>query len=259
METGMRRIFITGSSDGLGLGAGRLLAQQGHRVVLHARNENKAHEVKAKLPSCEAVVIGDVSTIAGMHTVADQVNALGPFDAVIHNVAIGAYEDRVLTADGITQIFAINVVAPYVLTASTEQPERLIYLSSDMHAGGDESLDDPQWQTRAWDSYQAYSDTKLFDLVLSMYLARRWPHVLVNALNPGWIPTRLGGKNAPGTLLEGSTTQAWLAVSEEPSAKVSGAYFYQQEQHAFKRAASRPNVQECLKEYLEHITQIRLS
>jgi NAD(P)-dependent dehydrogenase (short-subunit alcohol dehydrogenase family) len=254
----MHRIFITGSSDGLGFLAGKLLLDQGHSVILHARNDTKAHELKARLPACEAVVTGDVSTITGMKSVAEQVNALGQFDAVIHNVALGAYEDRVLTSDGITELFAVNVVAPYVLTAMIEPPKRLIYLSSDMHAGGAENLDDPQWKTRVWNSSQAYSDTKLHDLVLSMYLARRWPHVLVNALDPGWVPTRLGGKNAPGNLLEGATTQVWLAVSEEPSAKVSGTYFYHQKSHPFKRSASRPEVQEPLVEYLAQLTQITL-
>ena len=251
-------VFITGSSDGLGFLAGKALAEQGHSVVLHARNEAKAREVKGKLPGCEAVVIGDVSTMAAMKSVADQVNALGRFDAVIHNVAIGTNEERVVTADGITQIFAVNVVAPYVLTALISQPDRLIYLSSDMHEGGSESLDDPQWERRAWNSHQAYSDTKLHDLTLSLYLARRWPQVLVNAVNPGWVQTRMGGRNAPGNALDGAMTQAWLAVSEDPSAKVSGFYFHHQEQHAFKRSASRAEVQERLIEYLEQITRIKL-
>ncbi|MDB6025029.1 MAG: putative oxidoreductase [Verrucomicrobiales bacterium] len=255
----MPRIFITGSSDGLGFLAGKLLLEQGHSVVLHARNDTRAREVKARLPGCEAVVTGDVTTMAEMKSVADQVNALGSFDSVIHNVAIGAYEDRVMTADGITQIFAVNVVTPYVLTALIKQPKRLVYLSSDMHAGGsDEDLQDPQWEARPWNSSQAYSETKFHDLALSMHLGRRWPHVLVNALDPGWVPTRLGGRDAPGNVLEGATTQAWLAVSDEPSAMVSGFYFYHQKPQDFKRSASRPEVQERLVQYLERITHVRL-
>jgi NAD(P)-dependent dehydrogenase (short-subunit alcohol dehydrogenase family) len=254
----MRRIFITGSSDGLGFLAGKLLIEQGHRVVLHARDETKARALKARLPGCDAVVIGDVSTLDEMKSVAGQVNALGQFDAVIHNVAVGTHEQRVLTSDGITQMFAVNVVAPYVLTALIDQPDRLIYLSSDMHAGGDARLDDPQWERRSWNSHQAYSDTKLDDLTLSMFLARRWRHVLANAVNPGWVRTRMGGRNAPGDALEGATTQAWLAVSEDPAAKVSGRYFQHLAPQPFNRAASRPDVQERLVEYLERLTGIRL-
>jgi NAD(P)-dependent dehydrogenase (short-subunit alcohol dehydrogenase family) len=252
------RVFITGSSDGLGFFAGKSLLEQGHSVILHARNAAKADALKGKLPSCDAVVVGDVSTIAAMKSVAEQVNALGPFDSVIHNVALGAYEDRVMTDDGITQLFAVNVVAPYIFTALIEQPKRLIYLSSDMHASGDASLDDLQWEARKWSGYQAYSDTKFHDLVLSVYVARRWPNALVNALNPGWIPTRLGGADAPGNIEDGIRTQVWLAVSEEPSAKVSGTYFDHHRPRAYKRAASDPEVQQRLIDYLENLTQIRL-
>jgi NAD(P)-dependent dehydrogenase (short-subunit alcohol dehydrogenase family) len=255
----MPRVFITGSADGLGLRAGEMLAEQGHRVVLHARNDARTAELKTRFPGCEAVVVGDVSTIAETMSVAQQVNVLGRFDAVIHNVAIGTAERRVVTSDGMTEIFAVNVVAPYLLTALIAPPQRLIYLSSDMHAGGDdEQLRDPQWESRPWNGSQAYSDTKLHDLTLSMLVARRWTHVLVNAVNPGWVATRMGGRHAPGTITEGAATQAWLAVSDEPAAKVTGCYFYHRSPRTFKRSAARPEVQERLIEYLEGITQVRL-
>jgi NAD(P)-dependent dehydrogenase (short-subunit alcohol dehydrogenase family) len=252
------RIFITGSSDGLGFHAGKLLLEHGHHVVLHARNDVKARELKARLPACDSVVVGDVSTIDAMKSVAAQANACGPFDTVIHNVALGAYEDRILTVDGITQLFAVNVVAPYVLTALMDRPKRLVYLSSDMHAGGSDCIDDLQWENRPWDGYQAYSDTKLHDLVLSMYLARRWPDVLVNALNPGWIRTRLGGDNAPGNLSYGTKTQIWLAVSLDPDANVSGHYFDNKTRRACRQSATQPEVQERLIAYLEELTHIKL-
>lgn len=255
----MRRIFITGSSDGLGFLAGKLLAEQGHHVVLHARNEKKAGDLKAKLPGCEAVVVGDVSLIAEMKSVAHQVNALGKFDAVIHNVALGTNENRVVTADGLMQIFAVNVVAPYVLTALMTRPDRLIYMSSEMHQSGQEDhLQDPQWDERTWSSSQAYSDTKLYDLMLALYCARHWPQVLSNAVNPGWVPTRMGGTGAPDNLLEGAETQAWLAVSDEPAAKVSGVYFHHKKQRPFKRSASEPELQNRLVGYLERITQLKI-
>jgi NAD(P)-dependent dehydrogenase (short-subunit alcohol dehydrogenase family) len=86
----MAKILVTGSSGGLGLMTGRLLAEEGHRVVLHARSEARAEAVRAALPQAEAVVVGDLSTLAAMRDVADQANGQGRFDAVIHNVAIGA-------------------------------------------------------------------------------------------------------------------------------------------------------------------------
>ena len=252
------RILITGSSDGLGFLAGQLLADEGHGVVLHARDDIKARALKAKLPRCEDVVVGDVSTLAAMQSIAAQANTLGRFDAVIHNVALGTHEDRVVTADGLTQIFAVNVVAPYVLTALMEHAARLIYLCSDMHTSGDESLDDPQWESRRWNGSQAYSDTKLHDLTLAMFVAGRRPDAFVNAVTPGWVPTRMGGPNAPEKLIDGATTQAWLAVSDEPSAKVTGKYFYHRKPRPFNRAAARPENQQRLIDYLERITKIRL-
>jgi NAD(P)-dependent dehydrogenase (short-subunit alcohol dehydrogenase family) len=119
----MARVFITGSADGLGLLAGRLLADQGHKVTLHARDEARAEETGRALPSAEAVVTGDLSTIAGTGQVAAAAAASGPYDAVIHNAGIGYRERRrVETADGLEHVFAVNVLAPYLLTALMPAP-----------------------------------------------------------------------------------------------------------------------------------------
>ena len=91
----MARIFITGSSDGLGLMAARFLVDQGHEVVLHGRNEGRSREALAAAAGARGVVSGDLSTIAGARTLADEVNKLGRFDAVIHNAGIGYRERRV--------------------------------------------------------------------------------------------------------------------------------------------------------------------
>lgn len=163
----MARVFITGSSDGLGLMAAQLLAGQGHGVTLHGRNDARAADARASLPSAEAVVVGDLSSIAGMRRVAEQVNALGRYDAVIHNAGVGYREPRVATADGLEHVFAINVLAPYLLTALITAPNRLVYLGSGMHRGGIPSLDDPQWVKRPWNGAQAYSDRRGHAVVAS--------------------------------------------------------------------------------------------
>jgi NAD(P)-dependent dehydrogenase (short-subunit alcohol dehydrogenase family) len=225
----MSRVFVTGSSEGLGLLAGQLLNEQGHLVTLHARDDARAADAQAALPGCEGVVIGDVSRLDHMRRVAEQANASGPFDAVIHNVGIGYQEPRrTETPDGVELVFAVNVLAPYVLTALMRRPRRLVYLSSGMHRGGTPELSDPQWTKRRWNGAQAYSDSKLWDVVLAFAIARRWPDVLANALEPGWVPTRMGGRGAPDDLSQGAVTQAWLAVSNDPEATVSGEYFYHQ-------------------------------
>ena len=134
----MARIFITGSADGLGRMAAELLVEQGHRVVLHARSQARADETKRNVPEAEAVVIGDLGTIAQTRKVAEQVNALGALDAVIHNAAVGYKEPkRIETEDGLSHVFAVNTIAPYILTALIAKPKRLVYLSSMLHQNGD--------------------------------------------------------------------------------------------------------------------------
>jgi NAD(P)-dependent dehydrogenase (short-subunit alcohol dehydrogenase family) len=222
----MARVFITGSADGLGLMAGQLLADQGHRVVLHARNDARAADAKKAGPKVEAVVAGDLTTIAATKEVAKQVNALGRFDAVIHNAAVGYREGHRTTSDGLPHVFAINTLAPYILTALIERPNRLVYLSSGMHDRADAHLDDILWRKRRWDGSSAYAESKLYDVMLAFAVARLWPNVLSNALTPGWVPTKMGGAGAPDDINQGHLTQAWLAVSDEPAARTTGDYFY---------------------------------
>lgn len=254
------RVFITGSSDGLGLLAGRMLAEQGHDVVLHARNAKRADAARSALPASGAVVVGDVASIASIRAVAEQVNALGRFDAVIHNVGIGDREPRrVVTVDGLSRVFAVNVVAPYLLTALIEHPDRLVYLSSGMHTGGDAGLDDPQWEKRRWNGSQAYSDSKLHDLILAMAVARCWPDVVVNAVDPGWVPTRMGGAGAPDDLSKGALTQAWLAVSDDPDARVTGRYLHHQKPSPMNPVAMRHDAQDRLMGYLRRLTGVAIS
>jgi NAD(P)-dependent dehydrogenase (short-subunit alcohol dehydrogenase family) len=223
----MSRIFISGSSEGLGLMAGQLLVEQGHQVVLHARNAARAADARRELPGAEAVVEGDVASIAGARQVAEWANKLGRFDAVIHNVGVGYREPRrIATVDGLPHVFAINVMAPYVLTALMERPVRLIYLSSGMHHQVDAHLDDALWEKRPWDGSEAYAESKLYDVLLAFAVARRWPEVIATALEPGWVPTRMGGHGAPDDMDQAHRTQAWLAASKDPKARASGRYFY---------------------------------
>jgi NAD(P)-dependent dehydrogenase (short-subunit alcohol dehydrogenase family) len=251
----MARIFVTGSSEGLGLMAGQLLAKDGHRVTLHARNDARAADARRALPAAEAVVVGDVSSIAETRRVAAAVNELGRYDAVIHNVGVGYREPRrVETEDGLAHVFAINVLAPYLLTALIAPPGRLVYLSSGMHTGGDPSLEDPQWKGRRWNGTQAYSDSKLFDAVLAFAVARHWPQVFSNALEPGWVPTKMGGRSAPDALALGAVTQAWLAVSDDAAARVSGQYFYHKKPRSVDPAARRADAQDELLAYCAGLT-----
>jgi NAD(P)-dependent dehydrogenase (short-subunit alcohol dehydrogenase family) len=243
----MARVFITGSSDGLGLMAAQLLIEQGHGVVLHARNEARADDVNNLVPQAEAIVVGDLSSMSQTRSVAEQVNRLGRFDAVIHNAGVGYREPRRDdTEDGLPRVFAVNTLAPYMLTALIEKPHRLIYLSSGMHHGAHLNLNDLTWTKRRWNGAQAYAESKLHDVLLAFAIARRWPAVLSNALEPGWVPTKMGGAGAPDDMDEAHRTQVWLAVSEDPAALVTGEYFYHLRQRAADPAARDEKQQEAL-------------
>lgn len=223
----MARVFITGSSDGLGRMAAQLLLERGHKVVLHARNEQRGKQAMTAAQGAEAVVTGDLASIEQTLAVADRVNRLGVFDAVIHNAAVGYQEpERIPTEDGLSHVFAVNTLAPYILTALIKRPKRLVYLSSGLHRSGDTSLQDLAWKNRPWRGQQAYADTKLHDTLLAFAVARLWPDVLSNAVEPGWVATKMGGPSAPDDLDQGHRTQVWLAASEDHAAMVTGDYFY---------------------------------
>lgn len=243
----MARVLVTGSADGLGQLAARLMVDDGHDVVLHARDDTRARDALAGTPGARGVVIGDLASIEQTRGVAEQANSVGPFDAVIHNAGVGYRERRrIVTEDGLAHVFAINVLAPYLLTALITPPRRLVYLSSGMHSGGDPDVGDLQWEARRWNGAQAYSDSKLFDLVLAFAVARRWPRVLSNAVEPGWVPTKMGGAGAPDDIRKAPVTQVWLATSDDPAATVTGRYFYHQRPRATHPAASDRTVQENL-------------
>ncbi len=251
----MARVFITGSSDGIGLGCGQLLRRQGHEVVLHARNAARAADTRAAMGDDVQVVIGDLASMAQTRSVADQVNVLGRMDAVIHNAGIGYREpERIETADGLSHVFAINVMAPYLLTALMARPGRLVYVSSRVTQDADVQLIDPQWVSRPWHGQQAYSDSKLFDDMLAFGVARRWPDVLCNSASPGYVPTKLGGPDARDDLSAGPVTPTWLAVSSDPAVLVTGTYFrYQRAAQTHPSAYSERN-QDRLIDYLAKIT-----
>jgi len=256
------RVFITGSSDGLGLMAGRLLAGQGHAVVLHARNKSRADDVLSagEGPRAAGVVVGDLSHLAGIRQVAEQADAAGPFDAVIHNAGVGHRDQphRVATEDGLSLVFAVNVLAPYLLTALMDRPARLVYLSSGLHRDADASLEDAQWERRPWSGFEAYSESKLLDVTLAFALARRWPDVLVNGVEPGWVATRMGGASAPDDLSLAPVTQAWLAVSDDRAATGTGGYFFHQRPREVHPATRDTGFQEELLEYCARLSGAEL-
>ena len=188
-------MFITGSADGLGRMAAEALLEQGHDVVVHVRNTERLTAVSELVDGGAAAVVGDLSDLEETRDVAGQVNRLGRMDAVIHNAGVIRGPE----------VLPVNVVAPYLLTALVDRPQRLIYLSSGMHRGGRASLNGMDWSGQRRTG--SYSDSKLFVTTLAITVARIWPDVLSNAVDPGWVPTKMGGRGAPDDLRLGHLTQ----------------------------------------------------
>lgn len=217
----MVRVFITGSSDGIGQAAAKLLADQGHQVTLHARNADRAATARAAVPKAQGVLTGDLSSIAETKKLAQDANAAGPFDAIVHNAGIGygSTSSKEITADNISAVFAVNTLAPYILTCLMDRPtSRLLFMSSDSHYGGDESL-------RNAPKSHSYGDSKLQDVMLANAFARRWSDIQVVSMHPGWVRTKMGGMAAPGGVDKSAKALANWAAGEGPLAKLrSGAF-----------------------------------
>jgi NAD(P)-dependent dehydrogenase (short-subunit alcohol dehydrogenase family) len=252
------RIFITGSTDGLGRAAASVLMGAAHDVVLHARTIERAAALGDLAPDAAGVVIGDLASAAETRELADQVNDIGRMDAVIHNAGVFLEPSRSATAEGHAKTLAVNTLAPYMLTALIDRPDRLVYLSSGLHHAGARSLTDIDWTGRRWNAAQAYSDSKLQVTALAFTVARAWPDVLSNAVDPGWVPTKMGGPTATDDLELGYLTQTWLAVSNDAAATVSGGYWYHRRRQEPAAEARDKAFQDQLMDRLAALTGVAL-
>lgn len=237
----MAKILITGSADGLGQLAAKELVKQGHEVVLHARNEKRGQEALTQAPGAIDVLIADLADMEATKALAEKANALGTFDAVIHNAGVYRTDAQ--------QLLQVNTLAPYILTALMHRPKRLIHLSSGMHLSGR-----PEWTNSP-----SYSDTKLHVLMQAKALARKWPGVYANAVDPGWVPTKMGGAGAPDDLEQGYRTQVWLAVSNDTGALVGGQYFHHLRQARYNRSADDIRLQDELLAQCARLTGVKLA
>lgn len=255
----MARIFITGSTRGIGAETARQLIDLGHDVVLHARDDARAADAVAQLPGAAGVAVGALDSLAATTSLAADAVALGPYDVVIHNAGIGGgVPARTTTADGLETIFHVNVVAPYLLTALMPIPARLVYLTSGLEADGTWEPDDLQWTRRAWRGMKAYSDSKLHDLMLAVEVAALHPESIVNGVDPGWIKTAMGGPQAPDPVELGAETQVWLATSDEPLATASGRYVKRREVHPPNPVVGDPEARAALLAELARLTGVTL-
>ena len=212
---------------------------------MHARSTDRLTAVSDLVDRGAGSVVGDLASLEETRGVADQVNALGHMDAVIHNA--GVVRGR--------HVLPVNVVAPYLLTVLVERPQRLVFLSSGMHRSGRPNLVGMDWSGER--TTGSYSDSKLFVTTLAFAVARLWTDVLSNAVDPGWVPTRMGGASAPDDLRLGHLTQEWLATSDDPDARTSGGYWYHEHRNDPAPSAGDESFQDELLETLARFTGTR--
>ncbi|CAG7645267.1 SDR family NAD(P)-dependent oxidoreductase [Actinacidiphila bryophytorum] len=213
----MSRILVTGSADGLGRAAAETLLSAGHDVVVHARSRRRSASLRPLVDRGADLVVGDFTERDDVRAVAAELNAAKPLDAVIHNAGVWRGRD----------VMPVNIVAPYLLTALLPAPRRLVYVTSGSHYDGRPSLAGVDWQGRGAGSY---ADSKLYVTALAAAMGRLRPGVLSNAVDPGWVPTKMGGPYATDDLELGHRTQEWLAVSDDPEAQAEGGYWYHRRQ-----------------------------
>lgn len=274
----MARFFITGSSDGLGLLTAQRLVAAGYRLVLHARNTQRAAETKMACPGAEAVLVADLTSIEETKQLAAEANAMCEKDAgrnseawdeddgyaaVIHNAGVYSAMEGVPGKSGLPSLFSVNVLAPYVLTClmaatrSSNPPKRLIYVSSGLHRSGSSAALRPGRLEHC-----SYSDSKLADVMLAKAFARRLqkPEDLVcSSVDPGWVPTKMGGRSAPGDIDAAVDTYVMLALGEGDAAKApSGAYFYDSKVARSAKAAEDAGAQVALLEELQRISGVSI-
>lgn len=256
----MARVLVTGSAQGIGAETARQLIAQGHDVVLHARNSARAAAAREAVSGQADVVIGELTSVAQTTHLAAAAAATGPFDAIIHNAGIGGgAPQRVLTEDGLEQIFQVNVVAPYVLSALIPLAPRMVYLTSGLESDGVWVPEDLQWASRQWHGMQAYSDSKMHVSMLAFELASRNPELAINVVDPGWIKTQMGGPNAVDEVETGAATQVWLATSADPAATGTGRYWKHLAELTPNPVTQDPAARAVLLAELERLTGVGLT
>lgn len=246
----MARIFITGSSDGLGSLAAKALVNRGHQVTLHARNAQRAKDAENACPGAEGVLVADLSSTEATKNLAQELNDKGPWDAIIHNAGVMRVPSSSTGPEGLPTLFATNTLAPYVLTCLVKQPKRLVFLSSGMHQGGDESLKNLK--------SCGYSDSKLHNTMMAFAFAKRFPNVAVSSVDPGWVQTKMGGAGASDDINASVDNYVMLAEGTGEAEGKTGVHWYHSRPRSFKKAAGDEQLQDKLLKELESISGVSI-
>jgi len=240
----MARIFITGSSDGLGSRAANALVQRGHKVTVHGRNTQRASDAQKACPGAEGALTADLSSTEATKTLAKELNAKGPWDAIIHNAGVMGVPSSSKGPEGLPTLFATNTLAPYMLTCLVKPPKRLVFLSSQLHQGGDSSLREIQ--------RCGYGDSKLHNTMMAFAFASKLEGVEVSSLDPGWVQTKMGGAGASDDINAAVDTYVMLAEGGVES----GKHWYHCKERSYQKHAASEEKQEKLLSELEGISGV---
>jgi NAD(P)-dependent dehydrogenase (short-subunit alcohol dehydrogenase family) len=244
------QILITGGTNGIGLAAAQMLAARGANVAIVGRNEGRTQAAAARIRAVAAAgvavgtFIADLSTQAAVRKLAAEVRSRYPRLDILVNNAGAMYTTRQLTADGIEQTWAVNHLAPFLLTTllldrlEASAPARIITTASDAHRGAQLPFEDLNAE-HSYRGFGRYGQTKLANILFTLELARRLEGsgVTANCFHPGLVASGFNRNN--GLLMslamtvlapvsrsseKGAETLVWLATSPQV-AQTSGAYF----------------------------------
>jgi NAD(P)-dependent dehydrogenase (short-subunit alcohol dehydrogenase family) len=188
---------------------------RGKSLLIHARSRDRGRPALEQLGGETTLVTGDLAQLDQVHRLADQIHANGPVDALVHNAGVWVRGNTPrTTADGLETTFAVNVLAPHLLTSllAAELRGRLLWLGSSSANFG---RPDPATLGRPQQPSQAYSDSKACDVALALAWGRRLPRVASAAVDPGWVKTKLASAGAPGDVTSSADTLAYCCTEAD--------------------------------------------
>jgi NAD(P)-dependent dehydrogenase (short-subunit alcohol dehydrogenase family) len=267
-----KTILVTGSTDGIGKATAKALASQGHRVLLHGRDREKGRAVLREIGKVAETAsldlfTADLSSLGGVQGLADQIrDRYERLDVLVNNAGVYMSE-RVLTRDGLETTFAVNLVAPFLLShlllplLEGGAPARIVNVASSAHFDAHTlDWDDLQGE-KQYGGWKAYALSKLGVVLFTHSLARRLDsgQVTVNCLHPGVICTKLLSSAFPDYPCDppeaGARTPVYLATSPEV-AGVTGKYFESMKEARSSRISHDRELQEWLWGYLEKVADL---